>query len=100
MLELKEAIKKSFEYLDLMYGGQELNNKLLEEIEYDKSSGVWKVVIGFDSNRVTVTDRIDRSSSIGSLLGVPLQSAKEKIKNYKQIRLKGSDGSFVKMLRC
>lgn len=55
MLELKYAIKKSFQYLELMYEGQELPNKLLEEIEYDDNADIWKVVIGFDSNRITTT---------------------------------------------
>jgi len=36
-----------------MYEGEELPNKLLEEIEYDDSCDEWKVVIGFDSKRIT-----------------------------------------------
>jgi hypothetical protein len=91
MLELKDAIKKSFQYLELMYEGQDLPNKLLEEIEYDDSSDVWKVVIGFDSNRITTTT--EGSSVFGSG-----STTKKKERNYKQIRFKGADGSFIKMI--
>lgn len=93
MLNLKDAIKKSFQYLEEMYEGVELPNKLLEEIEYDDSSDIWKVVIGFDSNRITTTKGSDM---FGSMLGS--SSTVKKERNYKQIRFKGADGSFIKML--
>ncbi len=95
MLELKDAIKKSFQYLDEMYEGEELPNKLLEEIEYDDSSDEWKVVIGFDSKRITTTT--EGAGGYSSLLG-STSTVKKNERNYKQIRFKGEDGSFVKMI--
>jgi hypothetical protein len=95
MLDLKDAIKKSFQYLELMYEGQELPNKLLEEIEYDDSSDIWKVVIGFDSNRITTTT--EGSDMFRAVLG-STSTIKKNERNYKQIRLKGTDGSFIKMV--
>ncbi len=88
MLELKEAIKKAFEHFEQIYEGEKLPNKLLEEIEYDDSDDIWKVVIGFDSDRITT--RTDGPAMFGSTI-------QEKERKYKQIRLKGKDGSFVKM---
>ena len=95
MLNFKDAIKKSFQYLEEMYEGQELPNKLLEEIEYDDSSDIWKVVIGFDSNRITTTT--EGSDMFRTALGSK-STVKKKERNYKQIRLKGADGSFIKMI--
>lgn len=89
MLGLKDAIKKAFEHFDLIYEGEKIPNKLLEEIEYDDSSDIWKVVIGFDSNRITT-----RTEGPGMFAS----SVREKERKYKQIRLKGQDGSFVKMV--
>lgn len=91
MLQFKDAIKQSFQYLAEMYEGEELPNKLLEEIEYDESADVWKVVIGFDSNRVTTT-------TAGNALFGSDSTTKKTERNYKQIRVKGADGSFVKMV--
>lgn len=90
MLELKETIKKAFEHFELIYEGEKLPNKLLEEIEYDDESDIWKVVIGFDSDRITT--RTEGSAMFGTA------TVREKERKYKQIRLKGQDGSFVKML--
>lgn len=90
MLQFKDAINKSFQYLAEMYEGEELPNKLLEEIEYDESADVWKIVIGFDSNRVTTTTAGNALLGSGSTI-------KKKERNYKQIRLKGADGSFAGM---
>lgn len=89
MLELKEAITKAFEYFDLMYEGEKLPNRLLEEIEYAESSDTWNVVIGFDSDRTTT-----RSD------GPALFSSKvtEKERKYKQIKVKGETGEFIKMI--
>ena len=88
MLDLKDAIKKAFEFFEQIYEGQKLPNKLLEEIEYDDSDDVWKIVIGFDSERITTKTE-----------GLALfpSTVQEKERKYKQIRLKGKDGSFVKM---
>jgi hypothetical protein len=90
MLKLKEAIKQSFSLLADMYEGEELPNKLLEEIEYDENADIWKVVIGFDSNRFTTST--DGSALFGG------HTIKKRERNYKQIRLKGADGSFIKMV--
>ncbi len=90
MLQFKDAIKQSFQYLAEIYEGEELPNKLLEEIEYDERDDVWKVVIGFDSNRVTTTTAGNALLGSGS-------TTKEKLRNYKLIRLKGADGSFAGM---
>ncbi len=89
MLELKDAIKKAFEHFELIYEGEEIPNKLLEEIEYDDSDDIWKVVIGFDSNRIFT--RTEGAAMFGSMV-------REKERKFKQIRLKGEDGSFVKMV--
>ena len=95
MLALKDAIKKAFELFEVIYEGEKVPNRLLEEIEYDDSSGTWNVVIGFDSNRITTkTER----NTLANILGDPSTLIKEKERKYKQIRLKGEDGSFVKML--
>jgi len=89
MLELKDAIKKAFEYFELIYEGEKIPNKLLEEIEYDDGSDTWNVVIGFDSDRTTI--RTEGPSIFAS-------KVQEKERKYKQIRLKGKDGTFVKMV--
>ncbi len=89
MLGLKDAIQKAFEYFNLIYEGEKLPNKLLEEIDYDDSSDIWKVVIGFDSGRITT--RTEGPAMFAS-------SVREKERKYKQVRLKGQDGSFVKMV--
>ncbi|MCP4111808.1 MAG: hypothetical protein GY749_40830 [Desulfobacteraceae bacterium] len=89
MLGIKEAIKKAFEHFELIYEGEKLPNKLLEEIEYDNEDGIWKVVIGFDSNRITT--KTDGPAMLGTTI-------REKERKYKQIKLKGEDGSFVKMV--
>jgi hypothetical protein len=90
MLDLKNAIKKAFEHFELIYEGEKLPNKLLEEIEYDDQDDIWKVVIGFDSNRITT--KTEGAAMFGST------TVREKERKYKQIRLKGKDGSFVKMV--
>ncbi len=90
MLELKEGIKKASEYFELMYEAENTPNKLLEEIEYDDSSDTWNVVIGFDSDHLTT-----RTEVPGTMFAFKVQ---EKERKYKQIRLKGEDGSFVKMV--
>lgn len=88
MLDLKNAIKKAFEFFEQIYEGQKFPNKLLEEIEYDDSDDVWKIVIGFDSERITT------KTEGPHLFPTTVQENERK---YKQIRLKGKDGSFVKM---
>ena len=94
MLELKEAIKKSFHYLDeMLYEGEALPNKLLEEIEYDDEKDIWKVVIGFDTDKVITTQV---STPYFAMCGTPTEKKKER--KYKQIQLRGSDGKFVKMI--
>ncbi len=89
MLDLKEAIRKGFEHFELIYEGEEAPNKLLEEIEYDDDSDIWKVVIGFD------TDRIKTKTEGPAMFPTRVREQERK---YKQILLKGKDGSFVKML--
>ncbi|WP_446008981.1 hypothetical protein [Candidatus Electrothrix sp.] len=89
MLALKDAIKKAFELFEVIYEGEKLPNRLLEEIEYDDSSDSWKVVIGFDSNHI-----IKKTEANAITGGTSIEERKRK---YKQIRLKGGDGSFVKM---
>lgn len=89
MIELKEAIKKAYEYIDLMYEGEKLPNKLLEEIEYDEGADAWKVVIGFDSDHVTT--KTSGTSLFPSTI-------REKERKYKQVRIKGETGEFIKMV--
>ena len=94
MLELKEAIKQSFHYLDeMLYEGEPLPNKLLEEIEYDDEKDIWKVVIGFDTDKVITTQV---AIPYFAMSGTPTEKKKER--KYKQIQLRGSDGKFVKMI--
>ncbi len=89
MLELKNAIKKAFGHFELIYEDEKLPNRLLEEIEYDSEDDIWKVVIGFDSDRVTT--KTNGPAMFAS-------TVQEKERKYKQIMLKGKDGSFIKMI--
>ncbi len=93
MLELKDAIKKAFEHFELIYEGHKLPNILLEEVEYDDSSDVWKVVIGFDSLSKTTTTQGHAVSMFGQA-----STFEENKRKYKQIRMKAQDGSFLKMV--
>lgn len=95
MLTLKDAIKKAFELFELIYEGEKIPNRLLEEIEYDDSAATWNIVIGFDSDRITTKTEKNR---FAEMIGGPSTLVKEKERKYKQIRLKGEDGSFVTML--
>lgn len=95
MLTLKDAIKKAFEHFELIYEGERVPNRLLEEIEYDDSAATWNVVIGFDSDRITTKAEKNR---LAEILGDPSALIKERERKYKQIKLRGKDGSFVKML--
>jgi hypothetical protein len=74
----------------VIYDGENLPNKLLEEIEYDDESDMWKVVIGFDSEHIRT--KTEGNTMFGTA------TVEEKERKYKQIRLKGQDGSFVKMV--
>ena len=94
MLALKDAIKKAFELFEDIYEGQKIPNKLLEEIEYDDTSDIWKVVIGFDSDHIITRTE---GNAFNSIIG-GASTIKERKRKYKQIRLKGGDGSFVNML--
>lgn len=94
MIELKEAIKKSFHYLDeMLYDGKDLPNKLLEEIEYDDEQDIWKVVIGFDTDKVITTQQ---KSPYNFAMGGTTEKKTER--KYKQIQLRGNDGKFLKMI--
>lgn len=96
MLELKDAIKQSFHYLDeMLYDGKKLPNKLLEEIEYDDEKDIWKVVIGFDTD-IEVIKQVQNIFS--SPIFGPTQTEKKFERKYKQIQLRGNDGKFVKMI--
>ncbi len=90
MIEIKEAVQKAFGYIDMLYDGEVLPNKLLEEIEYDHEKDVWNVVVGFDSQRV-----IEKTE--GPIL-IQAVRTKEKERKYKKVVMKGEDGAFVKMV--
>ena len=93
MLTLKDAIKRAFEHFELIYEGEKVPNRLLEEIEYDDSAATWNVVIGFDSDRITTKTERNR---LAEILGDSSALVAERERKYKQIRLKGEDGSLIK----
>ncbi len=84
----KEAVHKAYEYFDeLMEGRGTLNHRLLEGIKYDEADAVWLVTIGFD------TGRERRSGSDLSFF----ESQREPIREFRVVKLRGVDGSFVSM---
>lgn len=90
MIGIKEAVKKAFEHIEILYEKQPLPNKLLEEIEFNHDDNVWNVVIGFDSQKI-----IEKSE--GPLMFQTVKT-KENERKFKKIVMNGEDGTFIKMV--
>ena len=52
-LKPREAIDAAYAYFEQFLGDRAVKNILLEELEFDDSSGHWLVTIGFDTGRTS-----------------------------------------------
>lgn len=90
MIESKKAVEVAMQYAKDHIGEENLPHLLLEELEYDESSNVWKVVIGYDSHIQT--------KKIGSpLMGLGSSTETEKKREYKTLEIDGATGQCKRM---
>lgn len=47
MIDVKEAVKIAFDYLDKLYDSVQLEDKLLEEVALSDDESYWYVTVGF-----------------------------------------------------
>ncbi|MBN2760161.1 MAG: hypothetical protein JXQ79_06655 [Rhodobacteraceae bacterium] len=84
----KEAVQKAYEYFDdLMEGRAHLNHRLLEGVRFDEHEKTWDVTIGFD---------IGREKKTGAQIDF-LRSEREPIREFRLVKVKADDGSFISM---
>ena len=95
MISAKEAVQKAFElYKDLVPHEKQLKNLALEEVEYDEDENEWCITLGYDSSIVSITKPTGAAASIVYGYGQETQKTE---REYKVIRLKADNGSFVRM---
>lgn len=84
----KEAVQKAYEYFDDLMGGRtHLNHRLLEGVRFDEHEETWDVTIGFD---------IGREKTAGAKIDF-LRSEREPIREFRLVKVKADDGSFISM---
>ena len=77
-MDVKEAVQAAKSYIIDLFGGEEISNVGLEEVEFDDLGGAWKVTIGFSRPW-------ERQGALGVNLGL------KNVRSYKVVHI-GSDG--------
>ena len=86
-LSPKQAVDEAFKHFKELYVGQGLKNLLLEGVRYDDVRDLWEVTIGFD---------IGREKVAGGQLSF-LENKREPIREFRIVRLKADDGTFMEL---
>ena len=86
---MQGAMKAGFQFFNQFFSKEQTRRALLEELEFDESDSEWSVTIGFDTGRETISE-----PNIGSFFG---EKKREPVREYRTFRVRGDDGSFVKM---
>lgn len=86
-LSPKEAVTKAFEHFKELYADRTLRHLLLEGVRYEEQTNQWEVTIGFD---------IGREKTAGGQLSF-LDSKREPIREFRVVRLKADDGTFMEL---
>ncbi|TCO71239.1 hypothetical protein [Rhodovulum euryhalinum] len=84
-LSPKEAVDAAFTFFRDLYSERNLHHLLLEGVRYDEQDNCWVVTIGFD---------IGREKTAGGELYF-LQKSREPIREFRVVRLKADDGTFL-----
>jgi len=88
----KEAVEKALEYFSDLYGERNLSHVRFEGIRYDEASNQWEVTVGYDRPE---GPRSQIESTIEQLaLGL---SSKELVREFRVVRLKADDGTFMEL---
>ena len=82
----KDAVQRAYEYFDDFYQDCRVKHRLLEGVRYDEQDNAWVVTIGFD---------LGRESRVG--LPSLFDDKREPIREFRIIRLRADDGSFVEL---
>ncbi|MCE8507751.1 hypothetical protein KBY28_04720 [Ruegeria pomeroyi] len=90
-LTAKDAIAKAKFFFRDFFSDQNVENVLLEELDFDDVSGNWRVTIGFDVGRKAV-----RQPSLNALAALTHQEVTP-IREARVFEISDSDGSLVKM---
>jgi hypothetical protein len=47
-MDVKQAVAKAKDYVQELFGDEQISNVGLEEVEFDDSAKTWKITIGFN----------------------------------------------------
>jgi len=86
-LSPKQAVDEAFRHFKELYADRSLRHLLLEGIRYDEVRDIWEVTIGFD---------IGREKTAAGQLSF-LENKREPIREFRIVRLKADDGTFMEL---
>lgn len=84
-ISAKEAIKKGLHLFDELFDSTDTKYVLLDGVEFDESTGMWIVTVGFDIGR-------NATGGIGMFA-----EKSTPIREKRRIFLNGDSGEFVRM---
>ena len=86
-----DAISIARKFFGEFFAGTITENVLLEELDYDDSSGVWGVTIGFDVGRTKM-----RQPNINALAALTPQEVIP-VREARRFLIRDDDGALIKM---
>jgi len=94
-MDVKQVVAEAKNYVKSLYEDEQISNIGLEELEYDDSSKVWSVTIGF--SRPWHFHKEVGSLQIGSTLrGLMEHSGKPLERSYKVVRI-SNNGDIISL---
>lgn len=88
-MDVKQAVGKAKNYVDRVFGDEEIGRIVLEEVEFDYDSKVWKITVSF-------TRPSDRYDPIDAILPNHPASGGKKVRwSYKTVNIDDDSGSVI-----
>jgi len=81
-MDVNEAVVRSKQYIQQIFGGEGISNIGLEEVEFDDARGTWLVTVGFSRPW-------DQPHSLTAILGEQLR------RSYKIVTIKDDNGDVL-----
>ena len=86
-----DAIKAAMGYFNEFFAGQKIENKLLEELDFNDSTETWVVTVGFDVGRTKM-----KQPGMNALAGFVSQEIVP-VREARRFFIRDSDAGLIKM---
>jgi len=90
MIDVKNAIQIALDYVSEVYWRESIRNLGLEEVEFDETSGVWEITVGFSREWDRQSEALPSPlPDFYTLPGNPLE------RTYKTVRIAAETGKVL-----